>query len=268
MATYLIAVAEESGALTQSQSGNTITVQANPYHLYREIFTGTPDLGYFSDGPTVLSNLSISASLAANANSTLSAPTTGSATSTQINTQTVSVNSSATKLSSLTVNYDFNNHLSPNKIKKVTTVVVPDATLLANLSASRSTLASDFSAAVFSSTCSDAKYASNKATFQAAAASNPTAALGSFIGYFNACFDEIATAAEKANPKVSSDLQAFTTAFQADIADFQSKLAKQVSSWDVSAQYVYSRPVSQPETHDIRFIATEMLTSLWAANGR
>ena len=58
-ATNLLAVAIESGALTQGQTGNTITLQANPADLFREAYLGTPQLSYLPVSSSPLENFTV-----------------------------------------------------------------------------------------------------------------------------------------------------------------------------------------------------------------
>jgi hypothetical protein len=119
VATDLIALAAESGALTQTQSGSTITLQANLDHLIRAVYTlNQSQNSYLPKGTPYIENFTVSAGLAANTNSTATVLTTGSATTSPINTSTVTANSSATKLSSLSVNYEFNNKLTQGYLSK------------------------------------------------------------------------------------------------------------------------------------------------------
>jgi hypothetical protein len=276
IATSLLGIAVESGALTESQSGNTITLQTNVDHLFEEAFTGTADLGYLPQGTPYLENFTVSASLAANSNSTISVPTTGSATSAPVNTQMVSLNSSATKLSSLTVNYEFNNPLTKSKLAKYkgpTIAISSDSTLTKTMGEAENALVLDFAVAALSppAGCASTDYDNLKADFQKNPKGRPDPeSFGPIVALFNRCFGQFATAAETGNTSIDAHLLTFTSAFQADIADFQSRLKKKLSGWDLSAQYVFNRPVGQPETHDFRLIGSGDLSkavgTVWTVN--
>jgi hypothetical protein len=259
-ATNLLAVAVESGALTEGQTGNTITLQANPASLFREAYLGTPQLSYLPVSSSLLENFTVTAGLAANANSTTSVPTTGSATSSTISTTNLLLNSSATKLSSLSVNYEFrkmtqdrvNKYLARKGLQYVS--VDSDALYKAANKASDK-IKADFEPTPPPSGCDPDSYKqieTLKGTDQDR--------INQFIRTFDGCFTKIviasASAAKKKNIDIDSDASEFNTALQADIASFQKQVEKQISSWDLAAQYVFNKPISQPETHDIRLIGS------------
>lgn len=276
VATNLVSVAVESGALTQNQSGNTITLQANPGNLFREAFLGTPELGYLPKQYPILESFTISAGLGTSTNSSISVPTTGSATSSPVSTSSVLFNSSATKLSSLTVNYEFNNKLSQRYIAKYLEknklqhlFIPPDKGTSPAVDKARAVFASEF-VVTPPSGC-------DRSSYQAivSSADSIQQRISTFVTTFDGCFNseaEMASAAAKtAGNDIDTDWSAYNQALQADIASFQKSLKNQLSGWDASAQYVYNKPVGQPETHDFRFVGNGDLSknagSTWTANG-
>jgi len=275
VATSMLAVAVESGALTQTQTGNTITLQANPANIFREVYLGTPESSYLPRGNAVLESFSVSAGLATSANGTTTVPTTGSATSSTVTTSSVLFNSSATKLDSLTVSYEFVNKLTQKYVSKYLTknkvqhlFIPPDTGTSPVVDKARATFASDF-VLTPTSECDARKYLTITSSKETAAQS-----ISQFVDTFDSCFNtetETAVAAAKAGGKdIDADWAAYNKALQADIASFQKSLKNQLSGWDASAQYVYNRPTGQPETHDFRFIANGDISkaagSTWTAN--
>lgn len=272
VATQLLAVALESGALTQSQSGNTITLQANMDHLFREAFLGAPELSYFPKGTPVLQNMSMSAGLATNSTSTISVPTTGSANTSPVNTANVLFNSSATKLSTITVNYEFNNKLTrgylTNYLKKHNlqhVYVEPDKTTTPAVDKARVAFISHFSSYEPTTDCQAQAYLG-----VSQAATSAEDRIAQFISRFNGCFNTAAASVEKSDKTLDTDWEAYNQAFLADLMTFQKSLEKQMPGWDASAQYVFNKPVGQPETHDFRFIGSGDLSntagSTWNLN--
>jgi hypothetical protein len=259
-ATNLLAVAVESGALTQGQTGNTITLQANPADLFREAYLGTPQLSYLPVSSSFLENFTASAGIAANANSTTSVPTTGSATSSTVNATSLLLNSSATKLSSLSVNYEFRK-MTQDRVKKYlakkgldfVSVDADELTTAANKASDK--IKADFEPGAPPSGCDGDSY-KRVATLKGSDADR----INQFIRTFDDCFSQEVVAAVAAAKRKSKDLDAdasdFNQALQADIASFQKKLKDQISGWDLAAQYVFNKPVGQPETHDLRLIGS------------
>ena len=86
---------------------------------------------------------------------------------------------------------------------------------------------------------------------------------------FNGCFESAIKSVDTNGSQVETDLSSFTQAEQAEIADFQKSLKNQLSGWEWS-QYVYNKPVGQPDTHDFRFTANGDLSkdagSTWTLN--
>ena len=272
VATQLVAVALESGALTQSQSGNTITLQTNLDHLFREAFLGTPELSYFPKGTPVLQNMSLSAGLATSSASTISVPTMGSANATAVDTANVLFNSSATKLSALTVNYEFNNKLTEryltSYLKKHNLqhfYVPPDKTTSPAVDKARVGFTSHFASYQPAAECQAVAYLG-----LAQAAASEQDRIAQFIAKFNTCFAAAAASLDKSDTTLDKDWAAYTQAFQADLLTFQKSLQSQMPGWDASAQYVFHQPAGQPETHDIRFVGSGDLSnaagSTWNVN--
>jgi len=266
IATNLVAVAVESGALTQSQSGNTITLEANPGNLFREAFLGTPELGYLPKKYPFLESFAVSAGLATSTNSTVNVPTTGSATSSTVNTTSVLFNSSATKLSSLTVNYEFNNKLSQRYIQKYLEKIKPDAKLSPVADKARAVFVQDFASYNPASGCAAGSYET-----LASSSSPKDERLEQFIAKFDGCFDAAVASANQAGSTLDANWTAYNQALEADIASFQKSLKNELSGWDASAQYVFNKPVGMPETHDFRFVGNGNVSrnagSTWTANG-
>jgi hypothetical protein len=287
VATNLVGIAVESGALTQTQSGNTITLQTDPDHLFREAFTGASELSYLPTGTPYLENLTVSASLAANTNSTISVPASGSATASSINAQSVLSNSSVTKLSSITANYEFNDKLTQGYLAKflkkhdLTHIVIqPDSSTAPALAKARYALQSDIQTQSVTPPqgCGDSDIdqeardflASLKSIKPADSAKPNPQLFDEFVTAFNSCFDQEVSTAIKGGKDVDNDTSAYFQALQGDITSFQSSLKEQLSGWDVTAQYVFNKPVGQPETHDFRVIGSGDLSksagSSWTVN--
>jgi hypothetical protein len=273
IATNLVAVAVESGALTQSQSGNTITLEANPGNLFREAFLGTPEMGYLPKKHPFLESFTASAGLATSTSSNVTVPTTGSATSSTVNTSSVLFNSSATKLSSLTVNYEFNNKLSQRYIQKYleknklrNLFIKPDSKLSPVADKARAVFVQDFASYNPANGCAAGAYQA-----LASSSSPKDEQLEQFIAKFDGCFDAAVASANQPGSTLDGHWTAYNQALEADIASFQKSLKNELSGWDASAQYVFNKPVGMPETHDFRFVGNGDLSknagSTWTANG-
>jgi hypothetical protein len=55
------------------------------------------------------------------------------------------------------------------------------------------------------------------------------------------------------------------------VTSFQNSLKQKLTGWDLSAQYVYNKPVGQPDTHDFRLVGSGPISkgagSTWTVNG-
>lgn len=274
VATNLLAIAVESGALTQSQSGNTITLQANPDHLLRQTVMGNTDLSYLPNGTPILENFTVSAGLATNNPSSLTVPASGSATSTPVNTTSVLVNSAVTKLSSFTVNYEFHNKLTQRfmngyfKKHPGDMILTSDAATAAALRQQRGAWSADLAVATPAG-CGPDDYLKVAQSFQDYWASQHAVLkdefspflFNGFVGAFNGCFGQILSGTKKTQTQLDNDLASYIQALQADIASAQQDLKKQIGGWDLAGQYVYNRTPGVPETHDFRLIGTGKFNS-------
>jgi len=143
-------------------------------------------------------------------------------------------------------------------------------------------LAADFVGHVPSS-CGDELYQSlatalnnSWSALDAAKQSDPSPALfADFTNRFNSCFAQTMTAAAKNSPSaLQQDFAAFQDALSQNISAYRTQLAQKLPGWNISAQYVFGRPVAQPETHDLRLIASGELSgssspgakSVWTLN--
>jgi hypothetical protein len=194
-------------------------------------------------------------------------------------------NSSATKLSSLTVNYEFNNKLTRRYLNHyleknpslADIVVTPDPATSDAFTAAGIQLAVAYKDVNPPNGCDGNAYRALATSFKPTPTSKSLSSPGdfaSFVSMFNDCFNKataVATAnATTAGTTIDSLVSAYNQAFLADIATFQSNLKRQLSGWDASAQYVFNKPVGQPETHDFRFVGSGDLSkeagSTWTVN--
>ena len=260
--TNLISLAIESGALTESQSGNTMTLQTNLDHLFREAFYGSPKFSYLPEGTPVLENLTVSASFATNSNSNITVPVSGSANSSPVGTNSALYNLSAAKLSSLTVNYQWTNKLTARFLRKHAQQYGSiglrlDPKVDETFTKASEKLANDILVPIPAG-CDTKDYDALAKDMQGQIQKAPAPALFSpFKDKFNDCFDRTLEGANaKTNVKLDQDVTTFNQALAAHIAEYRSQLKSQLPGWEFSSQYVYSKPVSQPVTHDVRFIAS------------
>lgn len=239
-APQLLSLAVQSGALTQTQNGNTTTFQANVDQLVRFIGGSPGPLIYSNSGTPFLKNVSVYATLNMSSPSSTSVPTSGSATSSAIAPTTASTQSTATKLSSLTARYQFVNKYDP-KSAKFQDAYAQQLTKLVN-EASLAGAFNKYFTDISPPTC-DAYSTSDT--------------LSDTIKKLDQCLNDTIAAAESKNNVQLSDLAKaagnLTSAAQANATLYRQAIAT-AAGVPFTFEYVYNRPQSQPDTHDFRGI--------------
>ena len=273
LAVSALGIAVQSGALTESQSGNNITVAGNLYNLFRlsENKFSLPN-GYLQPGKQIfddtIGDIAVSATFAADNSSAVSVPVSSTANSGSLGSTTSALfNDGPTKLTSFTANYEHNSILTVRglenylkKNKKQFLVIPNDSSTYTPLMDARDTLRKDFKDA---KGCDQAKITQLASTFKPVtnpkdAAENP---FSTFVSTYDDCFDAVLFQVESAKNtdgtiKARGDLTAYALALSNDITSVQEAIKKLGLGTDISVQYVFNHPQSQPETHDFRFIAT------------
>lgn len=239
-APQLLSLAVQSGALTQTQNGNTTTVQANVDQLVRFI-GGTPGpLIYSNSGTPFLKNVSVYATLNMSSPSSTSVPTSGSATSTAVAPTTASTQATATKLSSLTARYQFQNKYDP-KSAKFQEAYAQQLTKLVN-EASLAGAFNKYFTGISPPTCDGY---------------SPSDTLSDTIKKLDQCINDTIAEAESKNNVQLGDLAKaagnLTSAAQSNAALYRQAIAT-AAGIPFTFEYVYNRPQSQPDTHDFRGI--------------
>jgi hypothetical protein len=237
-APQILSLAVQSGALTQTQNGNTTTVQANIDQLVR-FLGGTPGpIIYSNSGTPILKNVSVYATLNMSSPSSTSVPTSGSATSSSVAPTTASTQSSATKLSSLTARYQFVNKYDPKNAKFQEAYTQQ----LKNL------VPESGPAGAFDKYFTDISPDScnNYSTSDA---------LSDTIKKLDQCLNDTISQAQSKNNVQLSDLAKaagnLTSAAEANAALYRQAIAT-AAGVPFTFEYVYNRPQSQPDTHDFR----------------
>jgi len=241
-ATQLLSLAVESGALTQTQNGNAISLQGNLDQVTRFIIGAQQSLTYATKGTPILQNITVSSSLATNAPSTSSIPVTGSATSAPIATTTATSPSTATKLSSIGARYQFENKYDPKS---------------AQFEAAYKKAITDATSGIAPATIPAGLLRKFFVGVAPCPASNPSDTLGTVIGNLNNCIDETITSAESSNNVQLADLAtvaaAVTKILGANAQAYRQAIAT-AAGVPFTFEYTYNRPDNQPDTHDFRSI--------------
>jgi hypothetical protein len=235
----LLSVAVESGALTKTQSSNTITLQGNLDQLGRVLIGKDGGVLYTSGGTPVLKNISLSSTLTLDAASTSNIPTSGSATSSAIEPTTASIPSTATKLGSISARYQFVNKYDPKSAAFQTAYKAAIFQKLAN-----STPESGALVDLFASVSGCDGY-------------SPLFSMDDTIKKFNECFDRIVDDVETSKKITEQQLAglAFTVnAVNAGNAQAYRDAIAKAAGTPFTLEYVYNKPPNQPDTHDFRSV--------------
>jgi len=239
-APQLLALAVQSGALTQTQNGNTTTVQGNVDQLVRFVGGSPGPLIYSNGGTPFLKNVTVSATLNLSSPSSTSVPLSTSATSGTVPATTASTPTTATKLSSLTARYQFENKYDP-KDAKFQQAYAQQLTKLVN-EASLAGAFTKYFTDISPPTCN------NYST---------TDTLADTIRKLDQCLnDTIAEAESQHNVQLSDLAKAagnLTSAAETNAALYRQAIAT-AAGVPFTFEYVYNRPQSQPDTHDFRGI--------------
>jgi hypothetical protein len=260
-ATQLLSAAIDSGVLTEGQSGNTVTVSANADQLGRYIFTKSKStIEYSLAGTPVLQNLNLSVSLLTNQSGSSTVSGTTSATSATVPSTPLSIAGSATKFSGLTARYEFRNKFNPK-----------DPSFQKNYMAEVAKNASETDLAAATGGVSDdiTRTQDCKLSDQTSLVSywgGGEAKLARLIRDFNSHFKTCITAVEK-DSTFESHIVSLQTAVSANVKQYLTNVANARGPAPVTFEYVYNKPVNQPDTHDFRLIGSQNLgAGLWTLN--
>ncbi len=233
-ATELLSLAVESGALTQTQNGNTITLQGNLDQLTHFLIGGKQTLEYTTKGTPVLQNINASATLLTNASSTSSIPVTGSATSSAISTTSATTPSTATKLSSIGARYQLLNKYDPKTAQFRSAFKSSIGAIIVDQSGPAGTLTDIFI---------NAQLCPSPSTSQK---------LEDIVNQFNDCVgDRISTA--KGSTDIVTPSVALLKGAAANVQFYKNAIAA-AAGVAFTLDYNYTRPTNQPDTHDVRGI--------------
>lgn len=250
----LLGLAVQTGALTQTTTGNTATLQGNAEGMI-DALRGVPVVCLECSGTPVLKNINFSASFNLSQQGSKSVSTTGTATPSTPTVATVELPQSTRQLSSFTARYDIYNPLDPRSSQ-------------------------------FKGAWSTA-YQNHKAdlTSKSADLIKSVAAILPDGGKLHKPYEDlqkkykplIIAAADNADrDTLTQDVENYfnevTTLLRANIPDFDQKVSLAVESLSRYSQlnydalqeargkpqftfeYTFNRPPSQPETHDFRLI--------------
>ena len=253
----IMAFALESGALTQSVSGNSATLNANADGLFRAL-TGQQSLCFDCPnalGTPVLRNISISAAFTINQQSVSTVDTSGAANpSTPDSVTSVVIPTSAGKLSNLTARYQFWNRFDPRS---------------KDFKVSWDTAVTDAKSQI------DDKAKALSASLQELLVQNPVVSdLDALMAVYQPLFYEDAdTGNLPVLRKHFLDLYEATVdvwakhdpLFNQKVANVNLSLSEYKALWEqlleqakgkpmLTFEYAFNRFPSQPETHDFRFV--------------
>ncbi|HEX4499400.1 MAG TPA: hypothetical protein VIE43_27250 [Thermoanaerobaculia bacterium] len=249
----LLGLALQLGALTETVSGTTATFHANAEGAYKAIL-GEPVICLAcEDSPW--RKLNLSASFDLSEQNTQQVPATGPATPSTPATAAVQVPQSSRQLSSLVARYDISNPLDPRSKQFKDAWSKAYSSHQSDLRKALETLEQSLRA-IFDPLGKDLQLGSlggkANATF-VADAGNPDKLKTDFESYFH----QVAGIARQDIPGLDQKLEAATAAFAA-YSQVNYDILQDVQEADVrrqfTAQYTFSRPQSQPETHELKLI--------------
>jgi hypothetical protein len=254
----ILAFALESGALTQSVSGNTSTMSANADGLFRAL-TGQQVLCFSCPnalGTPALRSISFSATFLVDQHSTPPITTSGAANSSTPIVTSVVVPTSAGKLSSFTARYEFRNRFDPRDGKFRESWETARKNAKSQIDDKAKALQTDLESLLDNSSIkSDVEFQKllenyRETFYNDAETGNATKLRQDFLDLYDATvatlskddpqFDQRAT-------QVNLSLAQYKALWEQLLQDARGKPL-------LTFEYAFNRPVNQPETHDFRFV--------------
>ncbi|HXO42686.1 MAG TPA: hypothetical protein VN999_14630 [Thermoanaerobaculia bacterium] len=248
----LLGLALQLGALTETVSGTTATFNANAEGSYRAII-GKPAV-CLSCADTFWTDLNFSATFDLSRPGSQQVMTAGAANSSTTAPAMVQLPQSSRQLSSISARYDIQNPLDPRSPQFKTAWAAAYKNHLADLTAEAQKLTTTV-AEVTTPLAKDAELNALAATERPKL--EKLAAAGDFSGldkefesYFETLVQKVRQKVPDLDQKVAAAVEAFAAYAQLNYAAVQEARGKP----QFTAQYTFSRPQSQPDTHDLKLI--------------
>jgi hypothetical protein len=248
----LLGMALQLGALTETVSGTTATFNANAEGAYRAII-GKPVV-CLSCADTFWTDLNFSATFDLSRPGSQQVMTTGAANSSTAAPAMVQLPQSSRQLSSISARYDIQNPLDPRSPQFKTAWAAAYKNHVADLTAEAQKLTATV-AAVTSPLANDpginALAAQYEPIFDKLATAGDSKGLDKeFESYFEALVQKVRQKVPDLDQKVAAAVEAFAAYSQLNYAAVQ----EAGGTPQFTAQYTFSRPQSQPDTHDLKLI--------------
>ena len=248
----LLGLALQAGALSETVSGSTATFNGNAYGAYRAII-GQPAICLVCSA-SAWKNLNFSASFDLSRQSTKQVATAGAANPSTPAIGTVQLPQSSRQLSSITARYDIYNPLDPRskEFKKAwSTAFQKHQQDLANAAKDLD----DALRVILQPLVSDTDLQKIEDSFatrlvQDASTNNATQMKADFEAFFS----QLKQHADKDIPDLNQKLTAAAAAYARFSVINNTAVLEARGKPQFTAEYIYNRPASQPDTHDFKLI--------------
>lgn len=249
----LLSLAVQVGALTQTISGNTATLQGNADGVYKALFKA-PVVCFNCTGTPILKNINFSASFDLSQQTSKTVTTSGPANPSTPPVGTIQLPQSSRQLSSFTARYDIYNPLDPRSKQFKTTWVTAYKNHQADFLTAAKALLNSMQT-VLAKLPANEQYKSLQTQYlprikQAATDQNATALAQIFEEFFN----EVVKIARAQDPDFDKNISLAVVALaQYSQLNYQA-VQEARGKPQFTFEYTYNRPPNQPDTHAFRLI--------------
>lgn len=249
----LLGVAFQLGALSETRSGNTATIQGNADGIYKALFKA-PVVCLSCSGTPVLKNINFAATFDLSQQTSKNVTTSGPANPSTPAVSTIQLPQSTQQLSTFTARYDIYNPLDPRSSQFKQGWATAYKNHQTDLqSAAKSLL--DSLTPILDTIAQDADYRALRNSYvssmkQAAARGDSKALIQTFEEYFGKVVDLVRKKVPDFDQKLSLAVVALANYSQLNYQTVQEARGKPQFTFE----YTYNRPPNQPDTHDFRLI--------------
>lgn len=249
----LLSLAVQVGALTQTISGNTATLQGNADGVYKALFKA-PVVCFNCTGTPILKNINFSAAFDLSQQTSKTVTTSGPANPSTPPVGTVQLPQSSRQLSSFTARYDIYNPLDPRSKQFKTAWVTAYKNHQADFLTAAKALLNSMQT-VLAKLPANEQYRNLRTQYlprikQAATDQNATALAQIFEEFFN----EVVKIARAQDPDFDKNISLAVVALaQYSQLNYQA-VQEARGKPQFTFEYTYNRPPNQPDTHAFRLI--------------
>jgi len=247
----LLGLAVQAGALTETASGSVATFQANAAGAYRAIL-GEPVICHDCLKTWGLNNLNLSLSFDLNAQGTKTVSTTGSASNSFTAPSTVTLPQSSKQFSSLDIKYNLKNPIDPRSSAFQAKWNKAYEDHYADLKAEASTLDAAL-LAILQPMVADQKFQALFKSYQPKFTDAAPKGMDALLEVLRDYFSQAAAFARADVPNLD-DRVSQAVASYARYSQINYDAVSEATGSQITAQYTFNHPKTQPDTHDFRLI--------------